>query len=78
MPKELTNRDKEVIIYGVPSACLLIGVMFIVLKVTGVVKWSWWFVLLPLYTPILIFVGIFTYVVYHAFKDTRKEKNENL
>ena len=27
----------------------VLGVVFIVLKLTGVVAWSWWLVLLPLY-----------------------------
>lgn len=32
-----------------------LGVLFIGLKLTGYITWSWWLVLLPLYTPTLIF-----------------------
>ena len=42
----------------------LLGLAFIILKLVGVINWSWWLVLLPLYIPVisvlvlLIFLGI--------------------
>nr|DAR23057.1 MAG TPA: transmembrane protein [Caudoviricetes sp.] len=42
----------------------LLGLVFIILKLVGVINWSWWLVLLPLYIPVisvlvlLIFLGI--------------------
>lgn len=30
----------------------LLGLIFITLKLCGVVNWSWWIVLLPLYGPV--------------------------
>lgn len=41
----------------------LLGIVFIVLKLVGVVNWSWWLVLAPLWAPaavgvILILLGI--------------------
>ena len=27
----------------------LLGIVFIILKLTGVIAWSWWWVLLPIY-----------------------------
>lgn len=42
----------------------LLGLAFIILKLVGVINWSWWLVLLPLYVPViavlvlLIFLGI--------------------
>ena len=42
----------------------LLGLTFIILKLVGVINWSWWLVLLPLYIPVisvlvlLIFLGI--------------------
>lgn len=42
----------------------LLGLAFIILKLVGIINWSWWLVLLPLYVPIisvlvlLIFLGI--------------------
>jgi hypothetical protein len=32
----------------------VLGLIFIVLKVAGLVNWSWWVVLLPLYAGIAI------------------------
>lgn len=35
----------------------LLGVAFVVLKLTNVINWSWWWVLLPFYSiPLLMFV----------------------
>lgn len=39
----------------------LLGVIFIILKLCGVIAWSWWLVLLPLYGAVLIavvYVGV--------------------
>ena len=43
----------------------VLGVIFVVLKLTGLISWSWWWVLLPWYAPIVflilvIIVGIGT------------------
>ncbi len=35
---------------------VLLGIIFVGLKLTGSTTWSWWLVLLPLYGP--IFVGL--------------------
>lgn len=32
----------------------LLGLIFITLKLTGFIGWSWWLVLLPLYGPIAL------------------------
>ena len=34
--------------------CDLLAVAFIVLKLTGVIKWSWWWVLSPIWIPLAI------------------------
>lgn len=36
-----------------------LGIAFIVLKLVGVIAWSWWWVLLPLYGPWLVIFAIF-------------------
>jgi hypothetical protein len=36
----------------------LLGVVFITLKLCGVIGWSWWLVLLPLYGPLALVLGI--------------------
>jgi hypothetical protein len=37
----------------------LLAVLFIGLKLTGYVAWSWWWVLAPLWLPITILLGVF-------------------
>ena len=38
----------------------LLAIVFIVLKLTNYISWSWWYVLLPLWwwIPLLIFIGV--------------------
>lgn len=38
--------------------CGLLGIAFIVLKLTGVIGWSWLWVLAPLWIPVVIAIGI--------------------
>ncbi|TPE43972.1 hypothetical protein FJM65_11140 [Pontibacter mangrovi] len=51
----------------------LLFLIFLVLKLTKVIAWSWWWVTLPLYGPvlliILIVVGVFAY---RAWKERRR------
>lgn len=59
--------EKQVIYKG-PGVLGLLGIAFIVLKLVGVINWSWWLVTLPLYGPvilliiILIIVGLIVYL----------------
>lgn len=49
--------------------------IFIILKVTGVVNWAWWVVLLPsliyfgLILGVILFVGVFALVTFSKDKD---------
>lgn len=45
----MSNSAKTVINAGNLSFCSALGIAFIVLKLTHVINWSWWFVLMPLY-----------------------------
>lgn len=36
----------------------MLGLLFIGLKLGKVIAWSWWLVLLPLYGPITILIGV--------------------
>lgn len=48
----------------------ILTIIFIILKVTGVTTWSWWWVLCPLWIPflfVLVSVIIIT-IVYALFK----------
>lgn len=38
--------------------CGLLTIVFIVLKLTGYIAWSWWWVLAPLWIPVTIVLGI--------------------
>ena len=46
-----------------------LGLIFIVLKLIGVITWSWWWVLSPFWIPfavtavVLLFVGLFALIV---------------
>lgn len=47
----------------------LLTIVFIVLKLTKVISWSWIWVLAPLWIPVLIFlVWIIGYVIYRLIK----------
>ena len=41
------------IIYKSPSILGLLGVAFVVLKLIGVINWSWWWVTLPFWGPVV-------------------------
>lgn len=36
----------------------LLGIVFIVLKLCGVISWSWWWVLAPFWIPFVLFFGL--------------------
>jgi hypothetical protein len=38
----------------------LLAVLFIGLKLTNVITWSWWLVMLPLYGPVVLALIIFS------------------
>lgn len=40
-------------------------IVFLVLKLTGLIDWSWWIVTAPLWVPLL--VGIFVLIIYFGF-----------
>lgn len=45
----------------------LLGVAFVVLKLTGVIDWSWWLVTLPFYGGLIIFFVMLCFVFLHSF-----------
>ena len=38
--------------------CGLLGVVFITLKLLGIINWSWWWVLAPIWIPSAIVIAI--------------------
>jgi hypothetical protein len=41
----------------------LLTLLFIALKLTGYIAWSWWLVLLPAYFGIAVFLVVFAFAV---------------
>lgn len=51
---------------GLPG---LLATIFIVLKLTNVITWSWWWVLCPLWIPFAIYMAIiFIVIIFIMFK----------
>ena len=40
----------------------LLAIVFITLKLTGYIAWSWWWVLSPLWLPLAVVLGIFAFI----------------
>lgn len=57
--------------FGILDALLIV---FIVLKLCGVINWSWWWVLSPIWLPLVIIL-IIAFVIW--FKDTFDNPSDN-
>ncbi len=44
----------------------ILGLIFITLKLTGVIGWSWWWVLSPFWIPVLVVAGILIFALVFA------------
>ncbi len=44
----------------------LLAIVFITLKLTGYIAWSWWWVLAPLWAPLAVVLSIFLIVAIFA------------
>ena len=49
----------------------LLGIVFIVLKLTGYINWSWWIVLSPIWGSILVGLLIFLVVLFVIYRNSR-------
>jgi hypothetical protein len=50
---------------------VILFLIFMVLKLTGNITWSWWYVTLPLWGPlllVLVIMGIVALVAYNKYK----------
>jgi hypothetical protein len=50
---------------------VILFLIFMVLKLTGYITWSWWYVTLPLWGPIslvLVIMGIVALIAYNKYK----------
>lgn len=50
---------------GFPVLSIL-GIAFIVLKLTGYISWSWWWVLAPFWLPLVTLAGVFLAILVGA------------
>ena len=51
------EREKKIRVHGGIGFCDALALIFIVLKLTGVINWSWWWVLAPIWIPIALILG---------------------
>lgn len=52
----------------------LLGVAFVVLKLTKTINWSWWYVTLPFWGGIVLALLIFTPFVIYKYRQSKKYK----
>lgn len=50
-------KETKVVKSGGVSFCGLLAIAFIVLKLCGVIGWSWWWVLAPLWIPAAVAIA---------------------
>jgi hypothetical protein len=51
----------------------IVGIILVVLKLTGNLSWSWWWVLAPFYVPVLFVTLFFIALVIHLVRKQRRE-----
>lgn len=54
----MTDRSSTTTSSSSISVFTLLGVAFIILKLTGVIHWSWWLVTLPLWGGLALFLAV--------------------
>jgi len=52
-----TEKTKVVVSGPTMPVCGLLGIAFVVLKLCGVIGWSWWWVTAPFWAPLVLVVG---------------------
>ena len=56
------SNAKSTVTVGGTSFLNLLFLVFLVLKLTNVITWSWWWVTAPLWIPVAIVVGVLAIV----------------
>ena len=51
------------IVYNGISFTELLFIVLLILKATGYITWSWWWVTAPLWGPVALGIGIFSLVI---------------
>ena len=63
----MSNKDVTTTSGGGIGVCTVLFLIFLVLKLCGVITWSWWWVTAPLWIPFALFVSICLVVCLIAF-----------
>jgi hypothetical protein len=63
MSNQMASDAKTVVKTGGVSATSLLGVLFVGLKLTGYIDWSWWWVTLPFWGPLAIFLAVLSVIL---------------
>ena len=64
----MSNNENNVRVGGGGiSFCGLLAIVFITLKLCGVINWAWWIVLAPIWVPLVIGVVFFLIVFVVSF-----------
>lgn len=58
--------SEEKVIYNGPGVLSILGIVFVVLKLTGVIDWSWWWVTAPFWGPLALLVGLVLLILFIA------------
>lgn len=75
---DYSNDNRGRIVNVGMTPCSLLGLIFIVLKLTGTITWSWWWILAPFWIPLLvclIFTGILIVIVWHYYYNNNVTEN---
>ena len=62
----MRNEKKNGAAGGGIGVAGLLGVAFVVLKLCGVIAWSWWWVLSPFWIPLTFYIGVVLAVILHG------------
>ena len=54
----MKDNKQKVSVSGTIGFCDLLGVLFIALKLCGVISWPWKWVLAPIWMPIALYVAV--------------------
>ena len=75
----MSKNDKTTIQFGGTSFTGLLFLVFLTLKLTNVINWSWWWVTAPLWIPSVIIIGIIALLGVVAFiiETILKKKKKN-
>ena len=63
----MSNKDVTTTSSGGIGVCTVLFLIFLVLKLCGVITWSWWWVTAPLWIPVALFLGVCLVVFVVAF-----------